>query len=208
MDPNVWLPGSAAEIGQCGATSPRPEIPEVNEGVLHVPHDVAGEPGMGITPVRGVQAPDVVAAEERDEVVDHQQLAVVAAGVAREAKAGCDQWMAAYRDVLGEDEEGARHHQVGELVEDHVDLDPAIGCLDQRILERLTDGVALPDEALEEDPRLGLTDGVQHVAIEVFTVGIDGDLGAADRDRAGRESRECGRLAEFLPAIVDHDQGE
>ena len=83
---------------------------------------------MSVSPVRGVQAPDVVAAEEGDEVVDNEQFAVIAAGVAREAKAGCDQRMAAYRDVLGEREEGARHHQVGELIEDDIDLDSAISC--------------------------------------------------------------------------------
>ena len=208
MDPNVRLPGSAAEVGQCGATSPRPEIPEVDERVLDVPDDVAGEPGMGVAPVGGVEAPDVVAAEEGYEVVDHQQLAVVPAGVPREPEAGRDQRMAAYRDVLGEDEEGPRDDQVGKLVEDHVDLDSAIGRIDQRVLERLTNGVALPDEALEEDPRLRLADGMQHVAIEVFAVGVDGDLGGAHGDRAGREPRERGGLAEPLASIVDHDQCE
>src|SRR5829696_5354505 len=163
---------------------------------------------MGITPIRGVQATDVVAAEESDDVVDHQHLAVVTASVTWEAKTRRDQRMPAYRDVLRQGDEGPRHDEIGEFVEDYVDLDAAIGGIDQRVLERLTNGVALPDEGLEEDPRLGLTDGVQHVAIEVLTVGVDGDLGAAHRDRAGRKSREGRRLAELLSPIVDHHQGE
>ena len=198
MDPNVGLPGRAAEIGQRGPAPPGPEIPEVDEGVLNVPDDVAGQPGMGVAPVGGVQAPDVVAAEERDEVVDHQQLAVVAAGVAWEAETGCDQRVPADRDVLGEDEEGAGDDQVGELVEDDVDLDPAIGRVDQRVLERLPDGVALPDEALEEDPRLRLTDGVQHVAIEVLAVGVDGDLRAPTVTEPGGSRGKVAGLRSFL----------
>ena len=176
-----WIRMSGCQVGlpksgKCGSTTPCPEIPEVDECVLNVPDDVAGEPGVGVTPVGGVEASDVVAAEECDEVIDHQQLAMIAAGIAREPEAGRDQRMPAYGDVLGEDEEGAGDDEVGELVEDDVDLDSAIGRIDQRVFERLTDGVALPDEALEEDSRLGLADGVQHVAIEVFAVGVDGDF--------------------------------
>ena len=92
--------------------------------------------------------------------------------------------MAADRDVAWEGEEAPRDDEVGELVEDDVDLDAAVGRVDQRVLERLTNGVALPDEGLEEDPRLRLADGIQHVAVEVLAVGVDGDLGAAGGHRA------------------------
>ena len=156
VDPDVRLPGPAAEVGQRGAAPAGPQVPVVDEGVLHVPDDVAGQPGVGVAPVGGVEAADVVAADERDHVVDHQQLAVVATAVAREAEAGGDQRVAADGDVGREGEEAPRHDEVGELVEDHVDLDAAVGRLDQRVLEGLADGVGLPDEGLEEDPRLGL----------------------------------------------------
>src|SRR4029453_18985003 len=166
--------------------------------VLNVPHDVTGESGMGITPVRGVQTADVVAAKERDDVVDNEQLAMIAAGTSRESEPGHDQRVPAYCDVLGKDEEGARDYQIGEFIEDHIDLHSTVGRIDQRVFERLPNGVALPDEALEEDPRLGLADGVQHVAVKIFTVGIDGDLGTAASYRARAQSRECSRLAQLL----------
>jgi hypothetical protein len=127
--------------------TPCPEIPEVDESVLNTPHDVAGKPGVGVTPVRRVEASDVVTAEECHQVIDDEHLAMVAAGIAREPEAGRDQRMPAYGDVLWEDEEGAGNDEVGELVEDDVDLDSAIGRIDQRVFERLTDGVGLPNEA-------------------------------------------------------------
>ena len=173
VDPDIGLPGWAAEVGQGGLTAPRPEIPVVDECVLNVPDDVAGKPGVGVTPVGRVETADVVATEESDQVIDNQQLAMVTTGIAREPEAGRDQRMPAYGDVLGEDEERARDNEIGEFVEHDIDLDAAIGSIDQRVFERLTNGVALPDEAFEEDSRLGLADGVQHVAIEVFTVGVD-----------------------------------
>ena len=84
--------------------------------------------------------------------------------------------MPADGDVGREDEEPARDDQVGEVVEDDVDLHATVRGLDQRVLERLPDGVGLPDEGLEEDPGLRLPDRVQHVAVEVLAVGVDGDL--------------------------------
>ena len=161
MDPDVGLPGPAAEVRQGGPAPAGPQVPVVDEGVLHVPDDVAGQPGVGVAPVGGVQVADVVAADERDVVVDHQQLAVVAAGVAGEAEAGGDQRVPADGDVGREEEEPAGDDQVGELVEDQVDLHPAVRGVDQRVLERLPDGVGLPDEGLEEHPGLRLTDRVR-----------------------------------------------
>jgi len=173
VDPDICLPGWAPEVGQGGSAAPRPQIPVVDECVLNVPDDVAGKPGMGITPVSGVETADVVATEESDEVVDNQQLAMITTGITREPEAGGDQRMPAYGDVLGEDEERARDNEIGEFVEHHIDLDAPIGSIDERVFECLTNGVALPDETFEEDSRLGLADGVQHVAIEIFTVGVD-----------------------------------
>ena len=156
VDPDVRLPGAAAEVGQGGAAPAGEQVPVVDEGVLHVPDDVAGQPGVGVAPVGGVQAADVVAADEGDHVVDDQQLAVVAAAVAGEPEARGDQRVPAYGHVGREAEEAPRDDQVGELVEDDVDLDAAVGRVDQGRLERLPDVVALPDEGLEEDPGLGL----------------------------------------------------
>ena len=208
VDPDVGLPGAAAEVRDGGPAAAGPQVPVVDEGVLHVPDDVAGQPGMGVAPVGGVQAADVVAAEEGDMVVDDQDLAMVAAGVAREPEAGGDQRVTANGDVGGEGVEAPTDHEVGELVEDHVDLDPPVGRLDQGILEGLADRIALPDEGLEEDPGLGLPDRVEHVAVEVLAVGVDGDLRTAGGHRPGRDPGEHGRLAQPLAAVVDHGQGE
>ena len=95
----------------CDARSmtPCPQIPEVNESVLDIPHDVAGKPGVGVAPVRRVEASDVVTAEECHQVIDDEHLAMVTAGIAREPEAGRDQRMPAHSDVLWEDEEGARN---------------------------------------------------------------------------------------------------
>jgi hypothetical protein len=112
------------------------------------------------------------------------------------------------RDVAGEGEEAPPHHQVGELVEHDVDLDPRVGRGDQRVLERLADRVALPDEGLEEDPRLRLADRVQHVPVEVLAVGVHGDLGTTHGHRLRRGPREGGRLAQPLAPVVDDRQRE
>ena len=98
--------------------------------------------------------------------------------------------MPADGDVAREGVEAPPHHQVGELVEDDVDLDAPVGRVDQRVLERLTDRVALPDEGLEEDPGLRLPDRVEHVAVQVLAVGVDGDLRAAGGHRPRRDPRE------------------
>ena len=114
--------------------------------------------------------------------------------------------MPADGDVGWEAVERAGDDQVGELVEDDVDLDPPVSRLDQRVLEGLTDFVALPDEGLEEDPGLGLADGIEHVLVEVFPVAVDRDLRAADRHRSRGDHRKGHRPTEPLAAIVDHGE--
>src|SRR5699024_4276427 len=82
VHPDVGRPGAPLRIGQL-VSVPGAEVPEVDEGVLHLRDDVAGQPGMGVAPVGGVQRADVVAADEGGVAVDDHQLAVIAAGVAR-----------------------------------------------------------------------------------------------------------------------------
>jgi hypothetical protein len=161
---------------------------------------------VGIAPVGGVQAADVVAAQEGDLVVDHQQLAVIPAGVPGKPETGGDQRMPADGDVGRKAVERARDDQVGELVEHDVDLDPAVGRVDQRILERLTDFVPLPDEGLEEHSGPGLADGVEHVLVQVLPVAVDGDLRAPDRHRSRGDQGKGHRPTEPLAAIVDHGE--
>ena len=144
----VGLPKS----GSGGLSPPGEQVPVVDERVLHVPDDVAGKPGVGVAPVGGVEAADVVAADERDRrrrppaaCGGHDRCC--AGTGSRDAISGCRRTAMFWR----QHEEAARHDQVGELVEDDVDLHAAVGRLDQRVLERLADLVALPDEGLEED---------------------------------------------------------
>ena len=206
VHPDVRLPVHAAPVGQGGAGAAPEEIPIVDEGVAHVPDDVAGEPRVGVPPVGRVQRADVVAADEGGVVVDDQELPVVAAGVAREPEAADDHRVPAHPDVPRKGEERSRHDEVGEAVEHDVDVHAAIGGFDQGPFERLPDGVGLPNEGLEEDLLLGLLDGAEHVVVEVLTVGVDRHLGAPGGDRTRwQPGEDHGRSAALAP-LVDQDQ--
>src|SRR5215204_4740822 len=206
MDPDVRLPAPRAEVWEGGATSTGEDVPVVDERVLNVPDDVACEAGMCVAPVRRVQGPDVVATEEGDQIVHDEQFAVITPAVARKAEAAGNDRVRADGDVARQEEEGLRYDEIGELVVNHIDLDTPVGRLDQSRLERLTDSVGLPDEGLEEDPGLGLSDGVQHVGVEVLAVGVDRYLRAAGGDRAGRDARESRRYAMALAPVVHHGE--
>src|SRR5690606_37113497 len=99
--------------------------------------------------------------------------------------------------------------EVGEGVEDGVHLDAALGRRDELALELLTDGVALPDEGLEEDVLLGTADGGEHRLVEVLAVGVDRELGVRDLHRRRRRARElpAGRLAPLAERVHAPDGG-
>ena len=67
----------------------------------------------------------------------------------------------------------ARHDEIAEGVEDDVDGDALARFADERLLELLADGVALPDERLEEDRLGGAVDGFEHGVVEVAPVAVD-----------------------------------
>ena len=70
--------------------APPVQVPEVGEGPAEVLHTGSGDPDVRVAPLGLVRRPDVVAADVGLLVVDHQDLAVVAAVAAQveEAPAG------------------------------------------------------------------------------------------------------------------------
>ena len=151
-----------------------------------------GDPDVGVAPLGLVRRADVVAADEPDLVVDHQDLAVVAAVAAQveEPPAGAVDRVAQHLHRRREALEGGGDDQVREPVVDAVDLDPAGGGVGQRGLEPLADRVALPDVGLEEDPPLGALDRREHVGVQVLAEGVRRDRAVADLDRGRLGDRE------------------
>ena len=194
VDPDVGLPGPAAEVGQRGPAPARPEVPVVDEGVLHVPDDVAGEPGVGVAPVGRVQRCRCCSRRGRRPWSSTTRSLRWSRPVLRgnrkpDAISGCRRTAM----LAGKGRSRRRTTRLANSSKTTVDLDATVGRVDQRVLERLADGVALPDEGLEEDPGLGLPDGVEHVAVEVLAVGVDGDLRApAVTDRGGDRGKVAG----------------
>ena len=103
--------------------------------------------------------------------------------------------------------EAARHHEVREPVIDDEHLDTALGGVDERGLEPVTDLIVFPDEGLEEHATLGGLDSRDHVGKEVFTVGINHGLvlahGAVQRIEVGEGVAARPRT---LPDRVDEDK--
>ncbi len=167
-----------------------------------------GDPDVGVAPLGRVRRADVVAADEADLVVDHQDLAVVAAVAAQveDPPAGVVDGVVQHPQPRPEPLEPGVHDEVGEAVVDRVDLHAAPGGLRERPLEPLADLVALPDVGLEEDPALGARDRGQHVVVEVLAEGVGGHGAVADRDRAWRGGREGLRL--LAAPAVGVDEGE
>ena len=181
------------------------QVPEVGEGPAQVLHAGAGDPDVRVAPLGLVRRPDVVAADVGLLVVDHQDLAVVAAVAAQveEAPAGGVDGVAEHLHRCREALEPRRHHEVREAVVDAVDLDAPVGRRRQRGLELLADRVALPDVGLEEDLPLRALDRGQHVGVQVLAEGVRRDRPLADLDRGGRRGGERLGLLAAAPVGVD-----
>ena len=184
------------------------EVPEVGERALEVPHPRAADPHVRVAPLGGVRRADVVAAEEGDLLVDHQQLAVVAAVAAQvpEAEAGVPDRVAHHLERGGEALEGGGDDHVGEAVVDAVDVDAPVGGGGQGGLELPPDLVALPDVGLEEDLLLRAVDRGQHVVVEVAPEGVRRDHPAADRHGLRLGDREGLGLLAAATVGVDERQ--
>ncbi len=132
----------------------------------------------------------------RNQIVNDEQFAVITPAVARETQATGNHRMRADGDVRRKREERLRHDKIGELVVDHIDLDTPVGRLDQSRLERLTNSIAFQMKVSKKIP-IGLADGVQHVGIEVFAVGVDRHLRTAGGDQRG----VCGEIRRYAMAL-------
>ena len=96
------------------------------------------------------------------------------------------------------------HDEVGELVVDDPHLDAPVRGVDERLLEALADGVALPDVGLEQDLLLRSLDRGQHVVVQVLAEGVRRDRPVADGRLLRRPGRE--RLGLLAAATVGVDQ--
>ena len=203
------LPQRRAVLGKARLRRCAVLVPEVDERVLELPRRGSADTQMGVAPLRGVRAADVVSADEADLAVDDQQLAVVATGLAhvQEQHPGLEGRVAHDVHRRGEVEEGALHDEVREHVVDHEDLDSTLGGGDQRRLEALPDLVVLDDERLEQHALARAVDGREHVLVEGRAVRVDGDDRLAEREIGSLGPREC-RLARAhaLAPRVDGDQ--
>ena len=210
VHPDPRLPGRRGRHQHRRLAAPEPllavQVPEVGERAGQVPHSRAGDPAVRVAPLRGVGRADVVAADEADLVVDDEDLAVVTAVAAEveEAPPGRVDRVGEHLHVRREVLERRPHHDVGERVVDDPDLDAAVGRVDERLLEPLADGVALPDVGLEQDLLLRPLDGGEHVVVQVLAEGVRRHGARADRRLLGRARGE--RLRLLAPAPVGVDQ--
>jgi hypothetical protein len=150
-------------------------VPEVDEGVVHLPGSIAAHPDVRVAPSRFVQGPDVVAAEERDPAVNAHYVAVEPEDVPRVEYLRRPRQRTEVEavDPLREPLERGRHENVGQPVEDDVDLDP-LACLSGQGLHKTApDLVTLPDKRSDEDLVLRGLDLVEHRLVEADPVSVD-----------------------------------
>src|SRR5215217_3329794 len=150
-------------------------VPEVDEGVVHLPGSIAAHPDVRVAPSRRVQGPDVVAAEERDPAVDAHHVAVEPEDVPRVEYLRRPRQRTEMEAVYlrGEPLERRRHEHVGQPVEDDVDIHTLASFTGQGIHEAAPDLVTLPDKRPDEDLVLRGLDLVEHRLVEADPVGVD-----------------------------------
>ena len=191
---HVRAPRARTLIGQLRAGFGTEVIPEVHETVLQLPHGPARDAHVGVAPLVRERVADVVAADEADLAVDHEDLAVI---LARAANVQCEEARAKRRELA--------HVQVrhrGELVEARIlvedteaiphaeDLDTALRGGDQRVLEALAPAVRAPNEGLEINVMRRPFDGLQHVLVQGVSLRVRARHGVADLRVGGRQGRE------------------
>jgi hypothetical protein len=79
IDADVWVPRGRSTIHQSRLVGAAVAVPEVDEGVLELPDRGAHQTQVRVTPLGGVETPDVVTADEPDRTVDNENLAVISA---------------------------------------------------------------------------------------------------------------------------------
>src|SRR5215213_416055 len=100
-------------------------VPEVNEGVVHLPGCIPAHPDVRVSPPRGIKRPDVVTAEKSDTAVHAHHVAVKAEDVSRVHDLRGPRKGAEVEPVysIREPLERGWYEHVGQPVEDHVDRD-------------------------------------------------------------------------------------
>ena len=207
VDPHLAAPRAPRRLGERWRAAV--VVPVVDEGVFELDDHVPGEACVGVAPAVGVVLADVVAADVGGGAVDDEQLAVVAPPVAgeEELRASGHERVALDVDALRQAAvELLRHDEVGEGVEDDVDLDAALVGVDEGLAEAPTDGIGLPDVGLEVDPRGRGLDVGEHVLEEVLAEGVDPYVAAVDRHRGAGAVRELLVRAVLATQRVEDEQ--
>ena len=211
LDPEPRVPVPFANHLQFRAAVFPVHVPEVDEGVLQLPDRGAADTHVGVTPLRRIDQPHVVATDEADLTVDGEDLAVVTSGLAdvEQQNPGAKRRVAQDVDLGWKIEEGARHHEVGEAVVGDVHLHAPCGRVDESLFELSSHPVVLDDVGLEQHTVACPADLGEHVVVQVDTVGVDRGLAVADRELLRGRVGEDGPLRAYLPSpVVDsHDRG-
>ncbi len=182
-------------------------VPEGAELEGEVGRDRPLQTHVSVAPGRGVQAAQVVAADEGHPTVHHQQLAViqgVAPGI-EQVPGPADGTVIQDLDRRREALEGARDDQIGKAVEDDVHGDALLGLARQVLLERLANGIALPDERLQIDSLLRGVDGGEHGVVELAAVAVDPEVVLAD---AGRRELRVRKALGLSPPLEPGDDAQ
>ena len=191
---HVRAPRTRTLIRQLRAGFGAEVIPEVHETVLELPHGFARDAHVGVAPLVRERVTDVVAADEADLAVDHEDLAVI---LARATNVQGEEARAQRRELAH-----VQVRQLGELVEARIlvedteaiphaeDLDTALRGSNQRVLEALAPAIRAPNEGLEVNVMRCPFDGLQHVLVQGVSLRVRARHGVADLRVGGRQGRE------------------
>ena len=191
---HIRAPRARPLIGQKRRINGPEMVPEINETVLQLPHGLACDAHVRVTPLVREGIADVVAAHEADVAVNHQDLAVILARAANiERKETRPQ---------GRELTHVQVRHVRELVETRIlvqdaetiphakHLDAALRGREQRILEPLPPVVRAPNESLEINVMRRPFNGLQHVRVQGGSLRVRACHGVADWCVGGRQRRE------------------
>ena len=191
---DMRAPRPRSLIGQLGTRLGTEMVPEVHEAVFELPHGLARDAHVRVAPLVSKRVADVVAAHETDLAVHDQDLAMIlacAANIQRE-ETRSQRRESAYVQI--------RHRrecvEARVLVEDtkpvpHAeDVDAALGCADESLLEALSPSVRTPDKGLEINVMLRGVDGLEHVLVQRGAFRVGARHRVADDGIGGRQRRE------------------
>ena len=191
---HVRAPRARPLIRQLRAGLGAEMVPEVDEAIFQLPHGLARDAHVGVAPLVGERIADVVAADEADLAVDHEDLAVI---LARAPNVQGEEARAQHRELA--------HVQIrhrGELVEARIlvedaeavphaeHLDTALRRVDQRRLKALAPAVRAPNEGLKINVMRRPFDGLQHVRVQGRSLRVRARHGVADLRVGGRQGGE------------------